>query len=476
MLKISKVTRRKFLGVASLATGGAVLGLGDDLLTASAQVVRVRPNISDPGLNPRVVQALRDGVRAMKALPATNARSWNSQARIHNDWCPHSNWFFLPWHRAYILYFERICRQASGWADFMLPYWDWTANPRVPAPFWGGTTATNPLLDTTRQVTPTSVASPTFVGQPVINNILGITDFQTFASNASTTQRGSAGSGELESRPHNYIHGTFIRGNMATYMSPLDPIFWLHHANIDRIWARWNLSHNNTSNTSWRNFTLSRFYDINTNTWVTVRPSQMISTYALGYRYPDQPVAPPRVARAFESFAPVPRNLRAVRAVNQEARTSAPVSVDVAVPNALQRRLSTAAVAPSGDVAGQRSQIRLSVGVKRPADTATAVHIFINTENAGPNTPLTDPGYVGTFAFFNGHEGHGRRGAAAAADNDLTFLFDVTDDIQELASVNPGRADGRSVRVTVVPVYGDDDGRRAEARVTTTNIRLEAIS
>src|SRR3712207_7159774 len=39
---------------------------------------------------------------------------------------------FLPWHRAYLGYFEQICRELSGYPRFALPYWDWTAEPKVP--------------------------------------------------------------------------------------------------------------------------------------------------------------------------------------------------------------------------------------------------------------------------------------------------------------------------------------------------------
>ncbi|MCA6108064.1 tyrosinase family protein [Bradyrhizobium sp. CNPSo 4026] len=35
-------------------------------------------------------------------------------------------------HRAYIGWFEQICRELSGDPEFALPYWDWTAEPRIP--------------------------------------------------------------------------------------------------------------------------------------------------------------------------------------------------------------------------------------------------------------------------------------------------------------------------------------------------------
>ena len=463
----TKLTRRNFLYASGLATGGVALGsLAPEAEGQPQQLFRVRRDINDPNLSPQVVTALRAGVAAMKAMPLSNPRSWRAQANIHNNFCPHSNWFFLPWHRAYLLFFERICRQASGVSTFNLPYWDWTANPRVPAPFWGNA-ATNALMDTTRQIGPNDPASAEFVGQNVINNIMGITNFQTFASRSSTTQRGNAGSGELEGRPHNYIHGSFIRGNMATFLSPLDPIFWLHHANIDRIWAMWNLTRANTTNTAWRNFSLQRFFDPTTGTNVNRTVSSLLSTYSLGYRYATQPATPPigPVSAGTETTQIGPLS---ERTVNQEARTGAPVSVQLDVTPALREHVNAATSVAAG---ARRTRLRLTVGVERPEDTTTAVRVFVNTENAGPDTPITDPGYVGTFAFFEGHDAS--HGAAAGATGTRPFDFDVTEEIAKLAGAGrlPASASG-GLKVTVVPIKPDTGG---EARVRTNSIQLEGI-
>jgi tyrosinase len=52
----------------------------------------------------------------------------------------------------------------------------------------------------------------------------------------------------LEGLPHNNVHnciggypqlGNGPYGNMTNFLSPVDPIFFLHHANMDRLWARW---------------------------------------------------------------------------------------------------------------------------------------------------------------------------------------------------------------------------------------------
>ena len=64
---------------------------------------------------------------------------------------------------------------------------------------------------------------------------------------------------------------------MGTYLSPLDPIFWLHHCNIDRLWASWAALHSNAvpSQALWGNHKLSTFYDPQQKQKVTLPTSDM---------------------------------------------------------------------------------------------------------------------------------------------------------------------------------------------------------
>ncbi|KAG8738649.1 hypothetical protein FRC10_006638 [Ceratobasidium sp. 414] len=43
---------------------------------------------------------------------------------------------------------------------------------------------------------------------------------------------------DLEGIPHDSIHSA-ISGDMSVSFSPNDPLFFLHHQNVDRIWAKW---------------------------------------------------------------------------------------------------------------------------------------------------------------------------------------------------------------------------------------------
>src|SRR5262245_7212916 len=291
-----KLSRRDVLTHGAALTAAATLPA-----EAQAQTVLLRPNVSNLAPNHPILVSYRTAINAMKALPQSDPRNWTRQAQIHQGnnqvRCPHNNWYFLPWHRAYLLAFERICRQLSGNPSFALPYWDWTANPQLPAAFAAQTFNGQPnaLFDSTRSsqtvTIPTNIA-----GSMVMANLYAETTFEIFGSAKPAAQNNTnqqwqiaqAPTGPLEGGPHNSVHGR-ISGNMGTYMSPLDPIFWLHHCNIDRIWDQWNrLGRANTSNALWRNFAFNNQFRVpsgNTTTPFNVAVTGLLSIQQLGYRY-----------------------------------------------------------------------------------------------------------------------------------------------------------------------------------------------
>ena len=163
MEDLSLFSRRDFMKGAT-ALGITGLALWSGACESACEKIKNRPtrrNIANLAANDPIIQTYKDAVAAMKALPAGDGRNWTKQAEIHNNMCPHRNWWFLPWHRAYLFNFEAICRKLTGNNDFALPYWNWTTSPSIPAPFWGNG---NPLLNNTRVATQASVANSSIVG------------------------------------------------------------------------------------------------------------------------------------------------------------------------------------------------------------------------------------------------------------------------------------------------------------------------
>jgi len=410
-------SRRAFLKGLGLAAGaGLALGStacpeyakphedGDGDACACNVPAVVRRDVAGMAANDPILVAYKDAVTQMKALPASDPRSWQAQASIHNDHCPHGNWFFLPWHRAYLYYFECIVRELSGMKDWALPYWNWTQDPQVPATFFG---AGNPLNNTTRVATPSSTASSSFVGPTVIASILAIPTFPDFASFPSATQRGVGGYGELEGTPHNYIHG-FVGGDMGTYFSPLDAIFWLHHCNVDRLWASWNQTHANSTDPAWLGFTFPQnFYDPCLGAKVDVQVDQMLSTPPLGYSY-DSVTARLTASAPRSSAATTTRRLFSVP-VTPPATAAAGGAFTVPLRGGAALSDVSSALRSSLD-SPQSTLLRLELSGIEPPSDFVGVRVFANCDYCGPDTPDNDPHFVGNFTFFEpggAHGGHG---------------------------------------------------------------------
>lgn len=251
---------------------------------------RVRKDISTLSASDPDLVTFKSAVAMMRALPAGNTRNWLSQANIHANFCPHGNWLFLPWHRAYLYRFEEISRELTGSTTFALPYWNWTKNPQIPAVFFD---TTSPLYDAARSAGPSSTISTSVTGQPVIDGILAQANFLLFASgsiSASAGQRTPASYGPLEGNPHNNVHG-FVGGDMgAVSLSPRDPIFWTHHNMIERIWVDWNmkLGNPNTNDSAWTQRRFTEFYD-RTGNPVSFTVNEMALYPLFNYRYDDLP-------------------------------------------------------------------------------------------------------------------------------------------------------------------------------------------
>jgi tyrosinase len=221
-----------------------------------------------------ILRAYALAVGVMRTLPATDARSLAYQASVHGvgdeadpppdsfrGQCQHNSWYFLPWHRWYLFYFEQIVRSllvdidevpaevAESWA---LPYWNYarTGAGRLPPEFaaprlWDGRRR-NPLFDPTRSPAVNArtarldprqtVPGVRVLRQPFSSTSPGVATFGGTASGWHHFREPGAVAGGIETTPHNDVHG-FVGGNMWRFAEAgLDPVFWLHHCNIDRYW------------------------------------------------------------------------------------------------------------------------------------------------------------------------------------------------------------------------------------------------
>jgi len=135
---------------------------------------------------------------------------------------------FLPWHRAYLLKIESMGKLIDP--AFFIPYWNWPVAPQgIPA--W-----LTAFLPTVKRVG----ANITVTRVPgAIAALPTVAQITTILANATYTGFTTA----LETGPHNAVHG-WVGGTMASIMTaPADPLFWMHHAMVDRIWSQWQVTH-----------------------------------------------------------------------------------------------------------------------------------------------------------------------------------------------------------------------------------------
>lgn len=192
---------------------------------AFAQVpVRIRPEWQEFKTTANYASFI-NAIRTMRANNnASDRSSLQYWVNVHVNFCPHDVAYFLGWHRGYLHYFEQQLRIVSGDPELVVPYWDYYKNPQIPAEF------TDPAS-----------GNPLYV--PRVNtNVYNALWLRPFEPTVWNFQRGLGNAFEalLEEAPHNPIHN-IIGGHMQTMQSPLDVIFYLHHANIDRLWHAWAL-------------------------------------------------------------------------------------------------------------------------------------------------------------------------------------------------------------------------------------------
>jgi len=174
----------------------------------------------------------------------------------------HVNQRFLPWHRVYLVKLEEmlntVMKQEEPGKEFNIgfPYWDWEHDRQIPSLFQNFLPSMEVeifLYDQNGQPLPSQIFNRQVKRFPdpdlqnrlptsgLIDTIKGFTTFFEFTD-------------RLEKRPHNSVHGLTggenpnpdpndifdETGDMNNpFISPLDPLFWCHHGNLDRIWAGW---------------------------------------------------------------------------------------------------------------------------------------------------------------------------------------------------------------------------------------------
>ena len=184
----------------------------------------------------------------------------NSQGRN----AAHSGPVFLPWHRMYLNSLEKDLQRVLNDSTFGLPYWNWgDGAPLQQGPFKYDISNPNSpsnwiirveMLSNTTVVTDSQRGLERSLGMRRANGLpnteeikhaLSIANYDTpnwdrrsRSSFRNTIEGWARINGQHPPHLHNAVH-VWVGGDMLRGHSPNDPIFFLHHCNVDRIWAFW---------------------------------------------------------------------------------------------------------------------------------------------------------------------------------------------------------------------------------------------
>lgn len=482
-------SRRGLLGMAG---GAALAGAGAGALTlpwianaqdnpvnctpigaAGKKPVPFKPNTDLPvrvrksafELSAAEVNRLKAAYAALRKLTQTSPsdpRGWLRQGYVHCWYCGggsndqegeaiHFSWWFFPWHRAYLYFHERILCKLIKDDTLALPYWDWDTQTRqtFPSIYGDPNDKSNPLYDMLRSAKPGNAISTTAVSKSIMNKAMNAPNNNLFMG----TQTGTAGA--VENQPHGPVHvwtGDVTMQNSNNDMGILataaqDPVFFSHHANIDRLWNVWlglASTHKNFTSPTWTTHPW-QFYDENS-VWTQIQVSDVLNAEAsLRYTW-QQPSKPPiwtftqhkvPLAATAPTAAAAPEEppLLVANAPSGMALGTAPLTQSVAVPaDRMQRFAALQADSPP--------QYTLHIeGIQTPPNAQVMFNVYLNLPDANAKTGDDVPNFVGLVTVLAKSKEMMTHNHAAA-----NAAFDITDVLGKVT-----KADSTNLSVTLVP-------------------------
>jgi hypothetical protein len=336
---------------------------------------------------------------------------------------------FFGWHRMYLYYFERVLRWAAADDTLRLPYWDYTDPTQVALPAEFQSTVSM-LYDSRRDPGMNTGAATLDPNSTDVNAPLRETDYFSYE-------------GKIESGIHGYVHCTVGPTCPVAHMGDVpvagnDPVFYSHHANIDRLWACWqNL--NPTPTGAWQDQQFS-FVD-ETGAMQTQPVKNFLDSTSLGYVYDNVSNcargATPLVASKTLIGQAAPAGGETKMAVLGSAKSTLinrpQTTVDIKMPKSKLRGLL-----------GRPEGAATTELVLRDVTAQSHPGVLFDVYLAKKGEPTVRK-LVGTISWFGAFRHHGSKGPEKK-----TLRFDVTDQLRELG----GAANTSGLTVTIEATQG----------------------
>ena len=419
---------------------------------------------------------------------------------VYWDQCQHGSWYFLPWHRGYIWSVESLLREAiiekGGPDDWAMPYWNYSdpnePRARILPPAFSRKTlpdgSPNPLFVSQRYgsgVTPIQIP-----GDDVSLQALNATHFTNqgllagFGGGKTGFSHFGRETGRVEGLPHNPVHvdigGRDFNGPGLMSdpdVAALDPVFWVHHANIDRLWSVWNKQGGvNSTDPAWLNGPLNRLFVVpeRDGSEHHFMPVHMLDTQALPLEYEydhlqaDIGLAAAPITRSATRSGTQSRggeaNMTAIKPASLIGANDASVALSSgptrsrvqleadSAREVMRARSETLTRSTRGATRGAstpavaRQQVLLNLENIRTRQDGYVIDVYVNLPEGAKPRERQDL-LAGSFALF------GARKASlpdqAHAGMGVNEVFDITDIVENL--VDDGDLDASEINVELVP-------------------------
>jgi tyrosinase len=263
----------------------------------------------------------------------------------------------------------------------------------------------------------------------------------------------------IEGQPHNNVHNN-VGGFMGDFLSPVDPIFFMHHSNIDRLWDVWTRKQQElglptlptgADLAAWKKEPFLFYID------AAGKPVQKNTAgdYATigDFNYDYQPGSGEQVistsVKPSEFSNKLFEGTLSSKTLNFQQSTQGGVQVPEALRDAIME--------PTGP------RLFARITIQPPANTrGVQFHVVVNPPEGAQNVTLQNPSYAGTFEFFGSHQ-HGDH-----TDKQVTFVVGLTETVKKLRETNMLKTN-EALKVHVVP------GRRG-VTLTPFEVALSSIS
>ena len=306
------------------------------------------------------------------------------------------------------------------------------------------------------------VATQTIFSTPIQSRGLG---------GQSEPAAGIAGAhGAMEADCHDLVHDSIggLMGHPDT--AARDPIFWLHHANVDRLWGAWLRVRGRSflpSEKTWLN-TPFLFYGPR-GIGGPMTASQVLNSQDLGYRYDGYPTIPPVTFAAAGPSLQAGMPTTVVMAPPQEKQ--APIATATPANAELTSEPLTVTLTPDASGLGQIEGV-LRHPVQAPAPGAPPMptvqgpslqvvvddirfdrspgrfyEVYVNLPQPADAKGPASIYYAGSISFFALSTQHGHGRAMLGGQAGKSAVVDVTEAVARLRAV--GRL-GNDIKVTLI--------------------------